>query len=410
MRILHVLSQRPEATGSGIYIRAVIAAAKRRGHENFLLAGIPGGARPQLDEIAPGRCRYVAFEGADLPFAVVGMSDVMPYPSRRFSDLTVAELDLYHQAFTSRLDEAVRAFRPELIHSHHLWLLSALTRRRYPHIPLVTSCHGTDLRQFINCEHLRDTIGPSCRKIDAVLALSRSQKRQIEAIYRIDPQRVHVVGAGFDDRRFFPAPKPPPGPVRILYAGKLSRAKGVAWLLRALKRIESPAWTLDLVGGGSGGEKQEVLCLAGEMADRVAPAGLVDQAALADRMRRAHVFVLPSFYEGLPLVLLEALACGCRLVCTQLPGVEELFADAPDNIIRRVPLPPMEGIDTPAPGTAEAFQRELAAALVHQITAAAHEPDPDLSPYASLLAGYTWEGVYEKIATVYRNAHNRLAI
>ena len=43
MKILHLLSQRPEATGSGIYIQAMIREAARRGHENFLLAGVPRG-------------------------------------------------------------------------------------------------------------------------------------------------------------------------------------------------------------------------------------------------------------------------------------------------------------------------------------------------------------------------------
>ena len=406
MRILHVLSQRPEATGSGIYIRAMIAAATRRGHENFLLAGIPGGALPQLDEVAPERCCYVTFEGADLPFPVVGMSDVMPYPSRRFSDLTAAELDLYHQAFARRLDEAVSAFQPELIHSHHLWLLTALTRRRYPHIPLVTSCHSTGLRQYALCPHLGDAVGPACRDIDAVLALSQDQKRQIINVHAIDPRRIHVVGAGYDAGRFYAAPKPAADPVRILYAGKLSRTKGVAWLLRALQRVDSPGWTLELVGGGSGSEKEEVLALVETLGRQAIATGLVDQAVLAERLRQAHIFVLPSFFEGLPLVLLEALASGCRLVCTRLPGVVELLAGVPEDLISTVHLPPLAGIDTPQPGAAEAFQRELAAALVHQIKAAVEEPDPDLSPYASLLAGYTWEGVYERIDKVYRKAHS----
>lgn len=403
MRILHALSQRPEATGSGIYVRAMIAAGDR-GHANFLLAGIPDGPPPALSELSPEHCRFVRFEGGDLPFPVVGMSDVMPYPSRRFRDLTPGELDQYHAAFGRHLDEAVADFRPDLIHSHHLWLLSALIRRRHPDVPLVTSCHSTGLRQYALCPHLREVVGPPCRGIDAILALSRNQKEQILAVHAVDPDRIHVVGAGYDDRRFHPAPKPPAAPLRILYAGKLSRTKGVAWLLRALARVDAPSWTLELVGGGSGPEKEEVLSLAKGMADRVSVVGLVDQAALAERMRRAHVFVLPSFYEGLPLVLLEALASGCRLVCTRLPGVEELFAEGTGDMVQTVPLPALAGIDTPAPGTEASFRRNLAAALEAQLAAAAAKPEPDLGPYTPLLARYTWEGVYAKVDAVYGKA------
>ena len=93
MRILHALSQRPEATGSGIYVRAMVREAFHAGHENFLLAGIPADDRPRLDCLTGDQCAFVHFETGSLPFPVVGMSDVMPYPSRRFSDLTAADLD-----------------------------------------------------------------------------------------------------------------------------------------------------------------------------------------------------------------------------------------------------------------------------------------------------------------------------
>ena len=78
MRILHALSQRPEATGSGIYVRAMVREAFHAGHENFLLAGIPSDDQPQLDCLTGDQCAFVHFETGGLPFPVVGMSDVMP--------------------------------------------------------------------------------------------------------------------------------------------------------------------------------------------------------------------------------------------------------------------------------------------------------------------------------------------
>ena len=125
MKILHLLSQRPEATGSGIYIQAMIREAARRGHENFLLAGVPRGEEVHPAGLAPTACEFVTFHGGDLPFPVVGMSDVMPYPSRRFSDLSPPEVEAYEWGFADRLLDVVARFQPQVIHSHHLWLLTS---------------------------------------------------------------------------------------------------------------------------------------------------------------------------------------------------------------------------------------------------------------------------------------------
>ena len=67
MRILHLLSQRPEATGSGIYIQAMIREAARRGHENFLLAGAPGEKSLNRTGWGPRPVNLCALEGGDLP-------------------------------------------------------------------------------------------------------------------------------------------------------------------------------------------------------------------------------------------------------------------------------------------------------------------------------------------------------
>ena len=87
MRILHLLSQRPEATGSGIFIQAMLREAVRKGHANYLVAGIPDDCPPAPDLLSGVPHRFVRFGTGALPFPVVGMSDVMPYDSTRFCDL-----------------------------------------------------------------------------------------------------------------------------------------------------------------------------------------------------------------------------------------------------------------------------------------------------------------------------------
>lgn len=77
-----------------------------------------------------------------------------------------------------------------------------------------------------------------------------------------------------------------------------------------------------LAGGyGNQLEYETIKKLADQSPYPVKFLGRLDQPQLAERMNQADVFVLPSFYEGLPLVVIEALACGLQVVCTDLPGV-----------------------------------------------------------------------------------------
>ncbi|KAA3615288.1 MAG: glycosyltransferase family 4 protein [Calditrichaeota bacterium] len=404
LKILHLISQRPDSTGSGIYLQAVLQQAAAKKHHNFLMAGIQKNQFPDLSFIDSNQCTFLQFED-DIKFPIVGMSDVMPYASTRFSDLNAAQLAEYEAGFMAKLDDVVQHFQPDLIHSHHLWILSALSRRRFPELPIVTSCHGTDVRQFQNCPHLAKRVQSACQKLDAVFALSHAQKQEIIEIYNIRETKIHVVGAGFNNLLFTQKTKPEPAPVRIVYAGKLSNSKGVPWLLRALKKINSPAWQLHLIGGGSGAEKEKCLRLAKNLGGKVKVYGILPQNELARVMQQSHIFVLPSFFEGLPLVLLEALACGCRIIATKLPGVEEVFGKLDADFIRLVPIPRLQFIDKPFAEDEIKFEKNLQTALHKSIQDAAENPQLDLSPYQSYLDRFTWRHVFHKIESKYYETH-----
>lgn len=406
LKILHLLSQRPDATGSGIYVQAMIRESAACGYENYLVAGLESDECEGTDCIAPDRFLSVNFDSPVVSCRIPGMSDVMPYESSRFCDLTSSDLDAYEAAFTDRLRTAVLSFAPDVIHSHHLWIVSALARRLFPEIPLVTTCHGTDLRQFQNCPHIQPRVVTDCRSIDTVMALSRAQRRDICQLYDISPEKIVVVGAGYDDRKFYVTPKPSSGPVQVLYAGKLCFAKGVPWLLRVLQDFvaesDLPDWQLHLVGGGSGEEKSHCLELAQTLGNRVRIHGMLDQQTLADLMRQAHILVLPSFFEGLPLVLLEALACGCRIVATDLPGTSELFAQTITDMVSLVPTPRLRSVDQPYEEDQDAFRRDLGRALQAQIRAVAGGTAFDQASVRYTLDAYTWAGIFKKVNAVYQ--------
>ena len=99
----------------------------------------------------------------------------------------------------------------------------------------------------------------------------------------------------------------------------------------------------DVAGSGAGEEADRLRTRMLAMAPTVVLHGQLSQAALAELMRTCAVFVLPSFYEGLGLVLVEALACGCRLVATALPGVQEQLAPLLGPALQKVAMPRMVG-------------------------------------------------------------------
>ena len=122
-------------------------------------------------------------------------------------------------------------------------------------------------------------------------------------------------------------------------------------------------------------------------------------------MRRSHVFVLPSFYEGLPLVLMEALACGCRIVATALPGVRALFDPGHDTMVRLIDLPALKTIDTPYEKDIAGLETLLAQTLKQSIQEITLNAAPDKAYACSAASSFTWEKIFSRVQDVYTLAH-----
>ena len=402
MKILHLISQHPGCTGSGMYLRNVIARSAFAGHENFLIAGVSGDPPPMIPWLADAHSFPVRFNSGALPFSIPGMSDVMPYSSSRFRDLTKTQLAAYRYEFGKTISEAARIIQPDLIHSHHLWIVTGLACTLLPAIPVITTCHSTDLRQFALCSHLRGEVQENCRRLRRVLALSREQVGRISACFGQLRGKITVVGGGFDSSMFKPGEKAPPPPVNLLYAGKLSHAKGVDILLDAVALAGDINIHLHLAGSGSGEEAESCLSKINQLGDRVTFYGHIGQDELATLMRACHLFILPSFYEGLPLVVLEALASGCRIIATDLPGCRELLAAADGELVSFVPLPRMKSIDEPVPAERHKMVRQLLGAIDSMSARIRSQPAVPEDTIASLTCGHTWQAVYQRIEEVYR--------
>lgn len=402
MRILHLLSQHPHSTGSGIYLGQMIRQAAANGHENALVAGVSGMMTPRLEGIAAERCAFVRFTRGELDFPIPGMSDVMPYASSVFGRLSMRQIDAYRRAFARAIAEVVATFRPGIIHTHHLWLMTALARELCPSLPMVASCHSTDLRQFRQCPELARMVLPACRRLDRVLALGPGQAGEITELYGITGEKIDVVGGGFDDELFFAAAKKPPPPVDVLYAGKLSLAKGVDLLVGAFADLGRNEFHLHLAGSGAGPEEEVCRRLATPCAGQITWHGQLSQADLAALMRRCHIFVLPSFYEGLPLVLLEALASGCRLVVSDLPGCRELLAGLDSRLVSFVELPPLASLDRPEAAALPGLRRQLGLKITAMAEILTGEGASTVG--AEIGERFGWQAVFSQVEAAYARA------
>ena len=407
LKILHVIGQRPEMTGSGICLEALIRESRKRGFSNYRVAGVPAGRASSLPDQAQTESSFVCFDSAPLNFPVPGMSDVMPYRSSLFKALKGGRLTAYKSAFARALQTAVRRFNPDVIHTHHLFLLSALVCKLFPNVPIVATCHGTDLRQYNNCPHLRQYVKRHCQRLDRIIALTADQKRDIHRLYGIPFSQIVVGGGGYDQTMFARAPKSAAGTVHMLYAGKFNRSKGLPWLLRSLMQINDHDWHLHMAGSGKGSEFDHCMDLAKGLGRKVTNHGYVTHRELSQLMKKTHIQVLPSFFEGLPLVLFEGLASGCRIITTQLSGFNEIFGKAKRDTIDLIQLPPLETIDRPYQRDEVHLENALCQSLLKMITAVKKSPDFDDPQAEKIASEFTWPRVFDRTLRVYQDAINQ---
>jgi len=404
-RVLHVLSQRPSRTGSGITLDAVVRLADQSGWNQAAVIGIPAGDQDFSVGLLPDSAIHpVRFfdessgHTADLDFKIPGMSDVMPYPSSIWSSLSSENLQDYRHVWHRHLTRVIREFQPDLIHSNHIWLVSSLLKDVAPGIPVVSTCHATGLRQLKLCPQLASEVIGGCRRNDHFFVLRQDHIGQLAETLEISSQKISLAGVGFRDQIFFSNTTNRDIPRRdLVYVGKFSNAKGLPWLLDAFSALTGryPDLCLHIAGDGSGPEAEILRERMQNMAPAVVMHGMLDQTSLARLMNNCHTCVLPSFYEGVPLVLVEAAACGCRLVSTELPGVIQQIAPVLGNAINLVPLPRLFQLDQPLAEDLPRFVTNLTTAIEQSLSI----PVTDNPP----LDSFTWNAVFKRVEKVWNS-------
>jgi glycosyltransferase involved in cell wall biosynthesis len=207
--------------------------------------------------------------------------------------------------------------------------------------------------EFHDLRHFR--LAEKTESASFVVCISDFARSQLMSV--TDPgrwERLHVIHVGIPVDQFTRAhDRNGSGhtPV-ILYIGRLVPEKGQTVLLEAVARLTERGIDVELQLAGEGALRPELERSAArlDIADRVTFLGAVGQEELRDLYERAAIFCLPSFAEGVPVVLMEAMAMGLPVVTTRIAGIPELVEHERSGILV-------------APGRADELTDSLAALL-----------------------------------------------
>jgi alpha-maltose-1-phosphate synthase len=248
----------------------------------------------------------------------------------------------------------------------------------------------------------------------AVIAVSAAMRDDVLRCYpAIDPGRVHVVHNGIDADDWRPVHDP--GRVRglgvdpdrpsVVYVGRITRQKGLPYLLRAAGSLP-PDVQLVLCAGAPdtreiGAEVEDLVARLRDSRDGVV---LIDRmlprADVVALLSAATVFACPSVYEPLGIVNLEAMACETAVVGTATGGIPEVVDDGVTG--RLVPIAQADD-GTGTPVDPERFVSDLAAALTEVVA------DPDRAAAMGragrdrVIERFGWDAVAEQTLAVYRS-------
>jgi len=303
--------------------------------------------------------------------------------------------------------------RYDLIHSHY-WLSGRLATLFKEHwrAPVVAMFHtlaalknkvaqdSAELEQQIRVDIERRTMATA----DRIVAATEIDRAHMLDAYAANPRKIVVVPGGVNLEMFGPGDRHAarralglgPEPT-LLFVGRIQRLKGIDILIRAAAELREDAGPLRvLVVGGTGDdtgrqvseEARELARLRQQVADLdlgsvVRFVGGVEQGRLAEYYRAADVTVMPSTYESFGLVAVESMACGTPVVASRVGGLATIVRDGENGAL--VPW----------------RDPRLFADRIRPILMDQHHATTLRRGALTTAAGYSWDAVAERTASVY---------
>ena len=225
----------------------------------------------------------------------------------------------------------IRMVNPDVVHvNSHLFLSSyrVVGASHSMGIPSVVTVHGFMVKRGLILDvlqgvYLRTVAKLLFDKVSAVICLTESDAESVARIVG-DDDKIFVVPNGVDTELFKPASVKDSN--LITWVGRLVPEKGLVHLFKAMRMVFEEHGDARFVLVGDGPLRTELMNLAKKfgLGGRVDFVGSVGRVEVAGLLSRTSIFVFPSLREGLPLSVLEAMACGVPVVGSDIPGVNDV--------------------------------------------------------------------------------------
>jgi glycosyltransferase involved in cell wall biosynthesis len=171
------------------------------------------------------------------------------------------------------------------------------------------------------------------KRADLITTVSSSVVHELKD-YDVNPEEVILIGNGVDEKAFIPIINKN-NDKYILFVGRLSYRKGLFDLIECGKHVceKYPDVSFIILGKGLLFNKLKKEVEENELKQRFRFLGFVDREKLIQIYQNATIYVMPSHYEGLPTVLLEAMSCGLPVVATAVSGNVDVISSGQNGIL-----------------------------------------------------------------------------
>jgi len=316
------------------------------------------------------------------------------------------------QAIGVDVEIAAALTEADLVHSHTWYANTAGLLASLVHgAPHVVTAHSLEPRRPWKAEQLGGGYRLSSwvertayLAADAVIAVSAGMRDDVLAVYpELDPARVQVVHNGVDAEAYKPTPAPDvvrslgvdPDRPYALFVGRITRQKGVMHLLAAAEQLPADVGLVLCAGApDTPAERQQVADAVAALQARrggvVWIEAMLPREQLVPLITAATVFVVPSVYEPLGIVNLEAAACATAVVASDVGGIPEVVDDGRTGLLVHYD-----------PDDVEAFAAGLAARIAELAADPARAAAMGAAGRERVLAEFGWPAIAQQTVEVY---------